>query len=145
MKLQLLGLSILMTAALLTGGDAAPTVRYFGHDEVAAALAHGGPLMRAPDFLIQGSHRTGPGHVELHAKETDIFYVTDGEATFVTGGKMAGSHEDSPGQFSGTDIAGGEVHQLSKGDVIMIRAGIPHWFKEVPHSVSYFVVKVLKQ
>jgi len=27
----------------------------------------------------------------------------------------------------------------------MVPAGMPHWFKEVPKSVSYFVVKVLKE
>ena len=33
---------------------------------------------------------------------------------------------------------------LTKGDVIVVPAGTPHWFKEVPKSVSYYVVKVLK-
>jgi mannose-6-phosphate isomerase-like protein (cupin superfamily) len=144
MKLQLLVLALLMTAALLTGGDTAPSVRYFGHETVSAALAHGGGLMSAPDFLLSCNHRSGPGHVEFHQKETDIFYVVDGDAIFVTGGKMVGAHATSPGQLMGTDIIGGEVHHLTKGDVIVIRAGTPHWFKEVPHSFSYFVVKVLK-
>lgn len=31
-----------------------------------------------------------------------------------------------------------------KGDVIVIPAGVPHWFKDVPHSVSYLLVKVVK-
>jgi quercetin dioxygenase-like cupin family protein len=48
------------------------------------------------------------------------------------------------GQSLGTDIKGGDTHHLSKGDVIVVPAGVPHWFKEVPHSVSYYVVKVLK-
>jgi hypothetical protein len=26
----------------------------------------------------------------------------------------------------------------------VIPAGIPHWFKEVPQSINYYVVKVLK-
>jgi uncharacterized protein YjlB len=71
--------------------------------------------------------------------------VVDGEATFVTGGKMVGGKVVSPGQWEGTDIQGGKVHHLTKGDVMVIPAGIPHWFKDVPHSVTYFVVKVLKQ
>ena len=144
MKLQVLVLATLLTAALMTAADQGPTVRYIGHEKVAAALAHGGSFMTEPDFLVSANHRAEAGHVEMHMKETDIFYVTDGEATFVTGGKIVGSHESAPGQFVGTDIVGGEVHHLSKGDVIMIRPSIPHWFKEVPHSVSYFVVKVLK-
>jgi len=50
----------------------------------------------------------------------------------------------SPGQWQGADITGGETHRIAKGDVFVIPAGVPHWFKEVPKSVSYFVVKVLK-
>ena len=39
---------------------------------------------------------------------------------------------------------GGQPQHLSKGDVVVVPAGIPHWFKEVPQSISYYVVKVLK-
>ena len=41
-------------------------------------------------IAASGARRTGPGQVEVHDKETDIFYIVDGEATFVTGGKMIG-------------------------------------------------------
>ena len=82
--------------------------------------------------------------MEVHDKETDVFYVVDGAATFVTGGKMIGGKVTKPGQWAGDDIQGGEVHHLSKGDVMVIPAGMPHWFKEVPQSVTYYVVKVLK-
>ena len=47
-------------------------------------------------------------------------------------------------QWLGTDIEGGETHHLTKGDVITIPAGTPHWFKEVPKSINYHMVKVLK-
>ena len=56
---------------------------------------------------------------------------------------MVGGKLTEPGQHLGGDIQGGQVHKLSKGDVIVIPAGTPHWFKEVPHSISYYVVKVL--
>jgi mannose-6-phosphate isomerase-like protein (cupin superfamily) len=148
MRFSLLVLASLTTAALLTGSDGAPPVTYIGHEKVDAALkgqTHSGPLVKASDLLVMGAHRAEDGKVELHEKETDVFYIVDGEATFVTGGKMVGGKGTSPGQWLGTDIVGGQVHHLTKGDVIVIPAGIPHWFKEVPHSISYFVVKVLKQ
>jgi len=148
MKFSILVLAFLTTAALLTSGDGTPTVIYIGHEKVAAALegqTHSGLLVKASDLLVMGAHRSGNGQVELHEKETDVFYIVDGEATFVTGGKMVGGKVSSPGQWLGTDIQGGQVHHLTKGDVMVIPVGIPHWFKEVPHSVSYFVVKVLKQ
>jgi mannose-6-phosphate isomerase-like protein (cupin superfamily) len=113
--------------------------------KVAAALAKGGPLVTRSDLLVQGSHREAAGQVEVHDKETDVLYVVDGEATFVFGGKMVGGKVSRPEQWLGTDITGGETHHIGKGDVFVIPAGVPHWFKEVPKSVSYFVVKVLKQ
>ena len=57
---------------------------------------------------------------------------------------MEGGKVTSPGQWQGAEITGGETHRIAKGDVFVIPAGVPHWFKEVPKSVSYFVVKVLK-
>jgi mannose-6-phosphate isomerase-like protein (cupin superfamily) len=141
----LLPLSVFLTTAVsLMGGDGPSSVTYIDHDKVATALASGGVLVKASDLIVSCSHRTAPGKVELHVKETDVFYVVEGEATFVTGGTMLGAKESAPDQRLGTDIQGGQAHHLTKGDVIVIPAGIPHWFKEVPHSVTYYVVKVVK-
>jgi len=57
---------------------------------------------------------------------------------------MVGGKQTAPGQIRGTDVKGGETHHLSKGDVIVIPAGTPHWFKEVSPQVSYYVVKIVK-
>jgi len=144
MKILLVLAALLTTVTLLIAADASG-VTYVGHDKVAAALTKGGPLVNAPDLTVSGSHRDKAGQVEVHDKETDVIHVIDGEATFVTGGSMVGGKTTKPGQLMGTDIKGGQTHHLTKGDVIVVPAGTPHWFKEVPHSVSYYVVKVLKQ
>ena len=145
MKVLFASTAILIATIVVAWSAGSSTVTYVSHDKVAAALAKGGSLVTAPDLLVSGSHRTGPGQVELHEKETDVLYVIDGAATFVTGGTMVGGKTNKPGQMLGTDIQGGETHHLTKGDVMVIPAGIPHWFKEVPQSISYYVVKVLKQ
>jgi quercetin dioxygenase-like cupin family protein len=111
---------------------------------MTAALAKGGTVVGASDVLVQGSHRDKPGGVEVHDHEMDVIYVIDGTATFVTGGKIVGAKNTRPGQWLGTDTTGGTVHHLVKGDVIVVPAGTPHWFKEVPTTVSYYVVKVIK-
>ena len=146
MKKIILGaLGILIASVLLMATTAGSSdFTYVGHEKVEAALAKGGMLVTAKDLLVLGAHRTEAGHSEMHEKETDVFYIVDGDATFVTGGKMVGGKLSKPEQWLGTGIEGGTVHHLSKGDVIVIPAGIPHWYKEVPHSVTYFVVKVLK-
>ena len=140
MKLALAFASLLAAAALLTAAAGAAKVAYFGHDKVAK----GGTLLTAPDLTVLISHRASPGEVEVHDKETDTFYVLDGSATLITGGSMVGGKVTAPNQHRGKDITGGEPHHLTKGDVIVIPAGIPHWFKEVPRSIDYYVVKVIK-
>jgi len=134
-------LSLIITLAAAYGAD---TVTYVNHDKVAAALAKGGPLVTTDNYIVSGSHRTGQGQVEVHDHETDVIYVIDGEATFVTGGTMVGGKVTKPGQWLGASIDGGETHHLTKGDVIVVPAGTPHWFKVVPGPISYYVVKVVK-
>jgi mannose-6-phosphate isomerase-like protein (cupin superfamily) len=136
-------LAFLIFCALLTAADSPTAVTYISHDKVTAALAKGGPMVTASNLIVQGGHRDKTGQVEVHEKETDVIYVQDGEATFVTGGKMIGGKLSKPGQYLGTEIQGGETHHLTKGDAIVVQAGTPHWFKEVPGTISYFVVKVL--
>ncbi len=141
MKLWMTFVMLVTVTGFLLAADA---VTYAGHDKVAAALAKGGPLASGPDLAVTGNHRDMPGEVEVHEKETDIFYITDGAATIVTGGTMVGGKQTAAGQLRGTDVKGGEARKVSKGDVMVIPAGTPHWFKEVSPQVSYFVVKVIK-
>lgn len=134
-----LAAGIFLTHAAETDG-----VAFFGHDKVATALAKGGSLLTRSTYSVSGSHRDKAGQVEVHDKETDVIYMVDGTATFVTGGTMIGGKDTRPGQHLGTEIQGGETHHLSKGDVVVVPAGTPHWFKVVPTQVSYFVVKVIQ-
>jgi mannose-6-phosphate isomerase-like protein (cupin superfamily) len=142
---RILVLVAALAAAGATGKAQSSQVTQVDHEKVAAALAKGGALVTAKDFTVQGIHRAGPGQVEIHAKETDIFYVTDGEATIVTGGTMVGGRQTAPNQLRGSDVKGGESRHLRKGDVIVIPAGVPHWFKEVSPSIDYLTIKVIKQ
>jgi mannose-6-phosphate isomerase-like protein (cupin superfamily) len=117
---------------------------FFDHATVAEKFAKGGPIVTAPDLIVQGSHRDVAGQVEVHDKETDVLYIVDGAATLVTGGKMVGGKVTRPGQWLGTEIPGGETHQVTKGDIVVIPAGMPHWLKQVSPNVSYYVVKGVK-
>jgi uncharacterized RmlC-like cupin family protein len=139
------------SVAFARGQAAAPAPRkpvttalFFDKEKVATTFAKGGNLVNAPDMAVLGSHREVAGGVEVHDKETDVIYVIDGGATFVTGGKMEGGKVTRPGQWLGTSITAGETHRLTKGDMIIVPAGMPHWFKEVSPQISYYVVKVVK-
>lgn len=135
--------SALVTALALFAAAPEPAT-YVDHAKVAEAFSKGGALAKGDDFTASVLKRTAPGQVEVHVKETDIFYITDGEATFVTGGKIIGAKETRPNQLLGTDVEGGVTHHLTKGDVITIPAGTPHWFKEVKTPILYYMVKVIR-
>src|SRR5437763_16773009 len=90
---------LLMTVELMGQSRA---VTHIDSEKVATALAGGrggGSLVTTKEFTVAGSHRTGPGQVEVHARETDIFYVTDGEATLVVGGTVVGGKTTGPDQI----------------------------------------------
>src|SRR6516164_3347965 len=106
-------------------------VTYFERSHVAAAFAKGMPLIETPGYKIHASRRTEPGLVEVHADETDVVYVLEGEATLVTGGKVINPRNISADEVRGTDVEGGASRRIKKGDVIVIPEGVPHWFKEV--------------
>lgn len=136
---RLIVASVVLTSTALLYAAEDSKVTFIAADTVAK----GGSLATAPNLSITVAHRAEPGMVEVHDKETDTFYVLAGSATIVTGGTMVGGSDTGPGQHRGTDITGGKAQRLAKGDVMVIPAGVPHWFKEVPSSVDYYVVKVI--
>src|SRR5436190_1732894 len=71
--------------------------------------------------------------------------ATEGAATFVTGGRTVEPTTSAPGETRGREIDGGDAHQLSKGDVIVIPAGVPHWFKTVQTPFNDLIVKVRQE
>ena len=106
------------------------------------------------NVAVGAIHRpqTPPGVAAVHFKVTEIYHVIDGGGTLVTGGTMLNAKprppdnesvrfEDGPGA-SGTGIQGGVTRQIKAGDVVVIPAGVPHWFSAIDGSITYLVVRV---
>jgi mannose-6-phosphate isomerase-like protein (cupin superfamily) len=96
--------------------------------------------------------QTPLGGVAVHFKVTEIYHVMEGAGTLVTGGTMVNAKmrpadalsvrlEDGPGA-SGTSIQGGVTRKIKAGDVVVIPAGVPHWFSEIDGSITYVVMRV---
>ncbi len=117
-------------------------VRRFRSADVTTAFAKGLPLVETGQFKVHASRRDTPGMAEVHHRDTDIFYVLEGSAVLVTGGAIAGGKETGPGEVRGTSIENGETQRIGAGEVIIIPAGVPHWFKEVSGPLLYYTVKV---
>ena len=133
--------SVLVLLFLGVSALAADDVVYVPKSKVDAAKASGGALSSGGDYTVAVSRRDKGGESEIHETETDTFYIMEGSATFITGGSLVGAKTTGPGQIRGSGIEGGTTHKLSAGDVIVIPKGVPHWFKEVPKLVVYYVVK----
>ena len=119
-------------------------VSFFDRDSVQSSFEKGAILFADPrvNYQVHTSRRTGPGLGEVHTRETDVIYVLEGGATFVTGGTLVDPKPTAPEQIRGSGIAGGETRQLKPGDVIIVPAGVPHWFKDMNAPFRYYVVKV---
>ena len=90
------------------------------------------------------AHREATGASEVHETESDVFVITAGSATLISGGKMVNSHAEKPGELRGTSISGGQKQAVQQGSIIHIPAGVPHQLiVEKGQPVTYFVVKVI--
>jgi glc operon protein GlcG len=131
-------------AAALTDHKTTP-VKFIDAKMVTDGFAKGAVLedgSNGENYMVHASRREKPGMSEVHELDTDIIYVLDGTATFVTGGTSVDPKMVAANEFRGSMIDGGETRQLKKGDVVIVPKGTPHWFKQVDGAFLYYVVKV---
>jgi len=143
---RLTGIAAIFSLSALTSfaaADSAP-VAYYPAKQVTEAFAKGAVLYAKPDvrYMVHASRREAAGQAEVHTLDADVIYVLEGSATFITGGTVLDSRETAPNEIRGSEIRGGETRTIAKGDVIIVPAGTPHWFKQVSPPVLYYVVKV---
>lgn len=101
------------------------------------------PMATYQNHLLGVSHREGDGSAELHETQVDILIVESGEATLVVGGTMVAPKTIKPHEVRGSSIVGGEIKQLTLGDVVHIPAKVPHQLKIASgKTFTYLVIKV---
>jgi mannose-6-phosphate isomerase-like protein (cupin superfamily) len=110
---------------------------------VTAAFVKGARILEDQGLIVIANRGMQRG-VEMHDNTNHVFIIVDGEAEFVTGGKMVNPKVTEPGQTRAPSVEGGESHHLSKGDVITIPAKTPHQWKDTSKtgSVGYFAVNL---
>jgi glc operon protein GlcG len=121
-----------------------PSVLFFDAKQVSTSFTTGAALLDGNDhnYMVHTSRRDKPGLAEIHTLDTDIIYVLQGTATFVTGGTAVDAKETEPNEIRGSRIEGGVTRQLSKGEVIIVPNNTAHWFKEVNGEFLYYTIKV---
>lgn len=143
-EVAMAGAAAVGTRVSAAGPARAMDVSYFPREAVSAAFAKGGVLLDGSgrNYMVHASRREKAGQAEVHALDTDVIYVQQGSATFVTGGTVVGGKTVEPNEIRGDSIAGGESRTIARGDVITVPNGTPHWFQDVKGTFTYYVVKV---
>ena len=140
-------ISYLQIVVPVIAKDAKAEVVFADHDKVAATMKKAAPLADGPNLRVSGGFRPFASVdkspvAEVHDNEADLFYVVDGRATQVLGGRVIDGKPTGPGQIRGPKTEGGQTYQLGKGDVMWVPAGTAHWFPEIPEALGYLLVKV---
>jgi len=82
----------------------------------------------------------------IHSNVTELYYITQGSGTLVTGGTLSGtSPTDLTRLWAGPSLsgthAGGEARRVGPGDVIIVPAGTAHRFSELDGVIEYLVFR----
>ena len=95
---------------------------------------------------------TGQSPVAEHDLVSEVYHIMDGEATLITGPDIAGVERrpstndnvhnlNGPGS-NGISIRNGVTHNLKPGDVIIIPAGVGHWFTRIDDHIRYLIIRI---
>jgi mannose-6-phosphate isomerase-like protein (cupin superfamily) len=106
-----------------------------------AALVAGTPkdrngnanMIRLTPYNVNMEHRIMGQNASVHETEAELFYVIDGTGTIVTGGKLIEPQRNGE-NLTGSGIEGGVSKRVSKGDWILVPAGVPHQYPAVEGS-----------
>jgi quercetin dioxygenase-like cupin family protein len=134
---------IVLASLLLAGAAPAPPAGQTGfasgqdvRAQVAAMLAEmkpgqgfsWRPLVRDGARVAAIEIWKKPGRPAVHPAEAEYAVVLEGAGTLVSGGTLVAPVPRQPGLVEGDRIAGGVTRTLGPGDVLLIPAGVPHWF-----------------
>ena len=134
--------------ALLTVGvvaGQAPAATYKAESQLLGALAAGAAT---PDMLTSevsnGDHhrinivrRTKAAGAVAHEGSTELHHIIEGSGTLVTGGAIV----RPAGGRGGATIQNGVSRHVTKGDVILVPSGMPHWYKDLDGTITYLEVR----
>ncbi|MCH8811944.1 MAG: hypothetical protein IID07_08930 [Gemmatimonadetes bacterium] len=96
-------------------------------------------------------HRTGDNDSDgalrgiIHTEVSEVYYILSGGGTLLTGGEIVNATEPSPDDVVGPtysgDSRGGEIREISAGDIVVIPAGVLHAWTEIPDQVTYLSIR----
>ncbi len=102
--------------------------------------------------VYRGGTQTAGSAVAEHDQVSEVYHVLDGSATLVTGSDIVGWKARPPDNQAvrllngpggnGSSIRNGATYHLKAGDVVIIPAGVGHWFTKVDDHIRYLMIRV---
>jgi mannose-6-phosphate isomerase-like protein (cupin superfamily) len=90
--------------------------------------------------------------VAEHDQVSEVYHIIDGSATLVTGPDIVDAKPRPPDSetvrmlngpgSNGASIRNGTTYHLVAGDVIVIPAGVGHWYTKIDDHISYMMVRI---
>jgi mannose-6-phosphate isomerase-like protein (cupin superfamily) len=92
-------------------------------------------MIQLAPYNVSLEYRAAVANAAVHETEAELFYVVDGSAMLVTGGKLKDEKRTNAANLTGSGIDGGQSRHVAKGDFIMVPEGVPHWFSAIDGTV----------
>jgi mannose-6-phosphate isomerase-like protein (cupin superfamily) len=92
-------------------------------------------MIQLAPYNVSLEYRAAVANAAVHETEAELFYVIDGSATLVTGGKLTADATRNGANLTGKGIEGGSSRKVAKGDFIMVPENTPHWFSAIDGTV----------
>ena len=92
-------------------------------------------MIQLAPYNVSLEYRAAVANAAVHETEAELFYVVDGSATLVTGGKLTKENRTNAANLTGSGIEGGMSRRVAKGDFIMVPEGVPHWFSAIDGTI----------
>jgi len=86
------------------------------------------PLVRDGETIAALEYWKAPGRPAVHPDQAEYAIVIAGAGTLISGGTLEAAKPVKPDLTEGDRIIGGTTRTLKPGDVMLIPAGVPHWF-----------------
>src|SRR5262245_9740391 len=92
-------------------------------------------MIRLSPYNVSLEYRAAVANAAVHETEAELFFVIDGSAMLVTGGKLKNESRTNDTNLSGSGIEGGVSRHVAKGDFIMVPEGMPHLFSAIDGTI----------
>ena len=87
------------------------------------------------------TNKTGAA-AELHDASDDVYYVLEGGATLVLGGRLDSPREAEPGEWRSPRIIDGKTYEIKKGDLVVVPRGTPHQRSTQNKDFTMILIKI---